>query len=83
MTTDEIRRLHRMQPFEPYRILVADGRYFDVRHPESLSMMGKGRLINIGMRDHFVTLDLPLVTGAQQPIPRRGRNGNGSAKRQK
>jgi hypothetical protein len=76
MTTDEIRRVHRKQPFEPYRILVADGRSFDVRRPESLSMMGTGRLINIGMEDHFVTLDLLLVTGVQQPIPRRGKNGS-------
>jgi hypothetical protein len=74
MTTDEIRRVHRKQPFEPYRLLVADGRHYDVRHPESLAMMGKGRLVHIGMEDHLVTLDLLLVTGIQQPIP-RSRNG--------
>jgi hypothetical protein len=81
MTTDEVRRVHRMQPFEPYRILVADGRHYDVRHPESLSMMGNGRLVNIGMKDHFVTLDLLLVTGIQQPIPRGRRGTNGHPKK--
>jgi hypothetical protein len=81
MTTDEIRRVHRKQPFEPYRILVADGQRCDVRHPESLAMMGNGRLINIGMKDHFVTLDLLLVTGIQQPIPRRRGDGNGVPRR--
>ena len=77
MTTAEIRRLYSTQPFEPFRVLVADGRHFDVQHPESLAMVGNGRLISIGMADHFVTLDLLLVTGIEQPIPRakRGRNG--------
>ena len=81
MTTDEIRRVHRKQPFEPYRILVADGRHYDVQHPESLAMMGNGRLINLGMQDSFVTLDLLLVTGIEQPIPRGKRGQNGSAKK--
>jgi hypothetical protein len=77
MTTDEIRRLHSKQPFEPFRILVADGKHYDVRHPESLALSGKGRIIAIGLADHFVTLDLLLVTGIERPIPRekRGRNG--------
>jgi hypothetical protein len=76
MTTEEIRRLHSKKPFEPFRLLVADGTHYDVQHPESLAMTGKGRLIAIGMRDHVVTLDLLLVTAVERPIPRRrGRNG--------
>jgi hypothetical protein len=76
MTTEEIRRLLRNQPFQPFRLLTADGRHFDVSHPESVAMEGKGRLIAIGMREYFVTLDLLLVTGIERPIPRKsGRNG--------
>lgn len=63
-----------MQPFEPFRILVADGRSYEVRHPENFSTTGNGRLVAIGMEDHFVTLDLLLVTGIQRPIPQK-RNG--------
>ena len=37
-------------------------------------MTGNGRLIAIAMPDHFVTLDLLLVTGIQRPIPHK-RNG--------
>jgi hypothetical protein len=81
MTTEEIRRLHSTQPFEPFRILVADGRHYDVRQPESLAMTGKGRLIAIGMRDYVVTLDLLLVTAIERPIPRSKRGQNGSAKK--
>ncbi len=62
MTTQEIQRLRATQPFESIRILTADGRQYDVRH---------GRLVSIAMRDHFVTLDLLLVTGIERPIPQK------------
>ena len=69
MTKEEIQRLRATQPFEPFRVLVADGNQYDVRHPENFAIAGNGRLIAIGMPDHFVTLDLFLVTGIQRPIP--------------
>jgi hypothetical protein len=81
MTTEEIRRLHAQQPFEPFRFLVADGRQYEVRHPENLAVAGKGRLIAIGMPDHFVTLDLLLVTGIERPIPKSQRGKNGKPKK--
>ncbi len=74
MTIQEIQRLRAVQPFEPFRILVADGRAYDVGHPENFAIAGNGRLIAIGMPDHFVTLDLFLVTGIARPI-RQKRNG--------
>jgi hypothetical protein len=74
MTTQEIQRLRSAQPFEPFRVLVADGREYDVRHPENIASVGNGRLIAIGMEDHFVTLDLLLVTGIARPIPQK-KNG--------
>ena len=74
MTKDEILRLRANQPFEPFRVLVADGRHYDVGHPENVAIAGNGRLIAIGMPDHFVTLDLLLVTGIERPL-KRGRNG--------
>jgi hypothetical protein len=71
MTRQEIQRLRATQPFEPFRVLVADGRQYDVRHPENFAIAGNGRLIAIGMPDHFVTLDLFLVTGIQRPISQK------------
>ena len=64
----------RAQPFEPFRVLTADGNSYDVRHPENIAIGGNGRLLAIGMSDHFVTLDLFLVIGIQRPISHR-RNG--------
>jgi hypothetical protein len=81
MTKDEIDRLRARQPFEPFRVLTADGNHYDIRHPESLAFAGNGRLIAIGMPDYFVTLDLLLVTAIERPISRRGRGGNGAPKK--
>jgi len=72
MTTQEIHRTMSARPFEPFRVLTADGKHYDVRHPESLAFAGNQRLISIGMKDHFVTLDLLLVTAIKKPIPGRG-----------
>ncbi len=74
MTTQEIQRLRATEPFEPFRLLTADGRHYEVRHPENLAMTGNGRLVAIAMPDHFVTVDLLLVTAVQCPIPHK-RNG--------
>jgi hypothetical protein len=79
MAIQEIQRLLATKPFEPFRVLVADGRQYDVRHPENIAMAGKGRLIAIGLEDHFVTLDLLLVTGIVRPIPQRQQRARRSA----
>jgi len=71
MTTQEIQRLLAARPFEPFRVMVADGRQYDVRHPENFALAGNGRLVAIGMEDSFVTLDLLLATGIQRPVPKR------------
>ena len=71
MTIQEVQRQMQTQPFTPFRVLTADGKHYDVRHPEHLAFSGKGRLIAIGMDDDsFVTLDLLLVTAIQRPIPK-------------
>jgi hypothetical protein len=78
MTVQQIQRLRERRPFEPFRIVTADGSHYDVRHPENLAMTGNGRIIVIAMHDYAATLDLLLVTGIEQPIPRRK---NGSQRR--
>jgi hypothetical protein len=74
VTIQQIQRLHKKQPFEPFRIRAADGSHYDVRHPENLAITGNGRIIIIAMREYGVTLDLLLVTGIEQPIPHK-KNG--------
>jgi hypothetical protein len=69
MTTQEIQRLRSATPFEPFRVLTADGEGYDVGHPEYISQTPSGRLIMIGLEDDStVTLDLLLVTGIKKPL---------------
>jgi hypothetical protein len=71
MTIQEIQRLREAKPFQPFRVIVADGRSYDVTHPGFLGQVPSGRLITIGLPDDStVTLDLLLVTTIQKPIPR-------------
>jgi hypothetical protein len=71
MTIQQIQRLREKQPFEPFRIIAADGSRYDVRYPENLASTGNGRIIVVAMEDYAATLDLLLVTGIEQPIPQR------------
>ena len=71
MTTQELDLHHKQRPFEPFRLLVADGRTYDVRHPERLASLRTERMISVATDDGFVILDLLLVTGLEKPIPKR------------
>ena len=78
MTIQEIRRIHSAQPFEPFKVLVADGRTYMVRHPEFMAQSQNGRMIYITTaNESLVALDLLLVTDVETGIKER----NGHAKR--
>jgi hypothetical protein len=71
MTIQELQLHHQERPFEPFRILVADGRSYDVKHPERLASIRSGRMISVATNEGFVILDLLLVTGLEKSIPKR------------
>jgi hypothetical protein len=74
MTIQEIQRLRAAKPFEPFRVLTADGEKYEVRHPEHIAQTPSGRLITIGLDDDStVTLDLLLVTEVQKTLTRTKR----------
>ncbi len=62
MTIEQLRKVHRTQPFEPFVLRTADGREFEVNHPEVLSISPVGRTIVVMTPDgaHDV-IDLLLV----------------------
>jgi hypothetical protein len=71
VTIQEIQRLREARPFEPFRVFVADGNTYDVRHPKYIAQSASGRMIVVALPDDsFITLDLLLVTAIQKPIPR-------------
>lgn len=63
MTIEQLRNVHRAQPFHPFTIRVADGRSFHVPHPDFLSHSPTGRTVIVyDVGESFSILDLLLVT---------------------
>jgi hypothetical protein len=63
VTVQQLRGAHHATPFRPFTIHMADGRTFDVPHPDFLSMSPSGRTVIIYHGDeHFSILDLLLMT---------------------
>jgi len=63
MTVEQLRNVHRAQPFRPFTIHMGDGRAFLVRHPEFVSHSPSGRTVIVHQDDEsFSVLDLLLVT---------------------
>jgi hypothetical protein len=78
MTIEQLRAMHRAQPFVPFDIHLADGRALTVAHPENLAFAGGGRCVGVGRSDGVIeTVDLLLVTSLEphgNGSPRRGRS---------
>ena len=63
MTTDQFRSTLRLQPFRPFTIRMADGRTFDVPHPDFVAQSPSGRTaIVFQPDDSYSLLDLLLMT---------------------
>lgn len=62
MTIEELNKMHQTRPFQPFDILLADGRALAVEHPEFLARSPAGRTISVGLADGTHELvDLLLV----------------------
>jgi hypothetical protein len=60
MTSDQLPKLIKAQPFVPFVIRTADGREIDVRHPENIAY-GGGRVAVVVQGDDIEVVDLLLV----------------------
>jgi hypothetical protein len=78
MRPNDIRVFLQQQPFRPFRITLADGRSYEVRHPE-MAMVGRSSLV-IGLPaagdtepvyDRFVTVSL-LHVMQMEPLEAAG-----------
>lgn len=77
MTIEQLRKMHRAQPFRPFEIHLTDGRSLLVLHPEFLAINPPGRTLAVAVEDGTIEIvDLLLVTSLK-PRPngsrRRGR----------
>jgi hypothetical protein len=73
MTTDQFRAMLHRQPFQPFTIHMADGRAFEVMHPDFVAVSQSGRTVIVTQpNEDFSVLDLLLMTELQV-------SGNGRA----
>jgi hypothetical protein len=78
MTIEQLKNLHKAEPFRPFTIYLADGRSLQVNHPELLTHSPGGRtLIVFHGGESFSILDLLLVTELR-PLDSVPSNGQGN-----
>lgn len=81
MTNDELRTWQSQRPFEPFDILVVDGRTFHVPHPEYLWVPpGRGTWVYVadpkhGGADHINTAVISSIRRATNGRTRRRKSG--------
>jgi hypothetical protein len=74
MTTEQFRSTLHLQPFRPFTIRMADGRAFEVPHPNFVAQSPSGRTVIVFQKDEsYSVLDLLLMTELDV------RNSNGHA----
>jgi len=66
MRTEQFRTTLHLQPFRPFTIRMADGRNFEVAHPDFVAQSPSGRTVIVFQPDDsYSVLDLPLMTELQ------------------
>ncbi len=74
MKIDELRKVHRARPFQPFSLRLADGREYAVRHPEFMAVFPSGRTVIVtDTDDAFDIIDTALVVSVHV--------GNGRSRR--
>ena len=63
MSPEQLRQSLRSAPFQPFRIHLADGRSFDVQHPEFAWLVTTGRTIHVFSHEDRASeqIDVPLI----------------------
>jgi len=68
MTIDAVRDAIRSRT--PFKVAMADGRIFEVPHPEFAALSRSGRLLYVMLEnDRTEVLDVLLITGLEQKSP--------------
>ena len=63
MTTEQFRATLHQQPFRPFTIHMADGRAFEVAHPDFVAQSPSGRTVIVFQSDEsYSVLDLLLMS---------------------
>jgi hypothetical protein len=80
MTNEAIRQALYAQPFEPFTIHMADGRSYEVKHPEMvLAPRGVRTIVLHQGGDRYSMVDLFLISSLDFDRRKSGRNGRRKA----
>jgi hypothetical protein len=60
-TNQQVRAMQTAQPFRPFLVKLADGRRFEVRHPENVACSQNGREMVLFDGDEMHMLEMLLV----------------------
>ena len=77
MILNDFRQALTKQPFQPFRIILADGRSFTIEHPEFVAMDPRGREVTFYAEDdtqHFIEAMLiaeVIVSASTEPSQTR------------
>lgn len=78
-TNTQVRALTTASPFRPFQVRLADGRHFEVRHPENIAMSPNGRDMTVyDERGEMHLLEALLVielTPIERPASARRKAG--------
>jgi hypothetical protein len=83
MHVDEMLAALRREPFQPFRLHVADGSCYDIRHPELMWVSPRAAYVGIpanapGLIERAVTIALGHVSRLEE-LPAHATPGNGQA----
>jgi len=80
MTTRQIREFYGAEPFRPFSLHLADGRYVNVNHREFMAIGPRGRTVFVYRPDEsFNVVDVMLVTDIEVPaVTESGQKPSGS-----
>jgi hypothetical protein len=82
MTPEDLRRVVRQRPFQPFRLFVSDGSSYEIRHSELLMLGLRAVLVGLttdpdqDMFERVATVDLIHVTRLE-PLEGAKATGNG------
>ena len=75
MTAEQLFEYHVARPFKPFVISMADGRSYEVDHPEVLGYVPGARVATLWVRDPSAWrhLDVSMITSLDSQIAKRNR----------
>jgi hypothetical protein len=78
MKIEELRRAKNQQPFQPFRIRMADGREIEIKHPDALAWDADSPRVAFALAQgehHWI--EVGLITSLVSPVPAESAGANG------